>query len=67
MATISVPMGQQEGEAPQESGFPWHELLTWTVDHKIIGMQYAITALIFFVIGGGLAMLIRWELMTPAT
>jgi cytochrome c oxidase subunit I len=42
-----------------------HDIATWSVDHKVIGVQYAITALFFFIIGGALAMMIRWELLTP--
>ena len=64
MATISVPLGQPR-ETPQHNFPSLRELLTWSVDHKVIGLQYAVTALIFFVIGGSLAMLIRWELWTP--
>lgn len=64
MATISVPLGQPQ--ALPEHPFPWRQLLTWSVDHKVIGLQYAVTSLIFFIIGGTLAMLIRWELLTPA-
>jgi len=62
MASISVPMpGAQAAPRPRLS-----EYLRWSVDHKIIGTQYMVTALFFFLIGGGLAMLIRWELLTPA-
>lgn len=61
MATISIPLGErQQGTMPH-----WSEYLRWSVDHKIIGVQYGVTALIFFLIGGALAMLIRWELLTP--
>jgi cytochrome c oxidase subunit 1 len=42
------------------------DYLRWSVDHKIIGVQYMVTALFFFVLGGALAMMIRWELLTPA-
>lgn len=41
------------------------DYLRWSVDHKIIGVQYMVTALFFFIFGGTLAMLIRWELLTP--
>jgi len=41
------------------------DLLRWTVDHKIIGIQYMLTAFIFFIIAGAMAMGIRWELLTP--
>jgi cytochrome c oxidase subunit 1 len=64
MATISVPLGQQqEIEAVKRPAL--REYLTWSVDHKIIGVQYGIVALLFFLIGGALAMGIRLELWTP--
>ncbi|MBK8135098.1 MAG: cytochrome c oxidase subunit I [Chloroflexi bacterium] len=62
MASISVPMpGAQAAPRPKLS-----EYLRWSVDHKIIGVQYIAYALIFFLIGGTLALLVRWELLTPA-
>jgi cytochrome c oxidase subunit 1 len=39
--------------------------LTWSIDHKVIGIQYMVTAFAFFLIGGLLAELIRIELWTP--
>jgi len=62
MATISVPLGQQQRPVSRP-GFS--EYLQWTVDHKIIGVQYTVVSLFFFLLGGALAMLIRWELLTP--
>src|SRR5690606_32728281 len=41
------------------------EYLRWSVDHKIIGVQYIATSLFFFIVGGALAMLFRVELLTP--
>jgi cytochrome c oxidase subunit 1 len=41
------------------------DYLRWSIDHKIIGVQYMVTSFTFFIIGGILAMLIRWELLTP--
>jgi cytochrome c oxidase subunit 1 len=63
MATVSIPLpgvGVQPAPRPKLS-----EYLRWSVDHKIIGVQYMVTALFFFLVGGTLAMLIRWELLTP--
>src|SRR5258708_17162340 len=37
----------------------------WSIDHKVIGIQYIVTAFTFFLIGGVLAELIRIELLTP--
>jgi len=68
MTTISVPLGQQQPrpqsiEAIQRPALG--EYLRWSVDHKIIGVQYGVAALIFFIVGGALAMAIRLELWTP--
>lgn len=68
MATITVPAGQQTKQHlddPRDRFPSLGELAGWTVDHKIIGLQYLIASLTFFVIGGALAMMIRWELLTP--
>ena len=63
MATISVPLG---GELERTAERPkFLEYLRWSVDHKIIGVQYGVTALLFFLIGGLLALVIRTELYTP--
>ena len=42
-------------------------LLRWitTTDHKVIGLSYIVTSLIFFAIGGVLALAIRTELASP--
>lgn len=65
MASITVPLGgAQTGEQPRPK-LRASDFLRWSVDHKIIGVQYMVTALFFFIIGGTLAMLVRWELLTP--
>src|SRR5467141_3695381 len=47
-----------------------HELPFWrkyifSVDHKIIGVQYGVTALVFLFFGFTLMMLLRWQLAYP--
>jgi len=47
-----------------------HELPFWrkyifSTDHKMIGIQYALTGLIFLLFGFGLMMLMRWQLAYP--
>src|SRR5438128_12297499 len=47
---------------------PWTEVLhEWvtTVDHKKIGIMYILMAVVFLVIGGAEALLIRWQLWRP--
>src|SRR5437773_4479627 len=47
---------------------PWtavlHDYVT-TVDHKKIGILYILMSLVFLVIGGIEAVLMRWQLMFP--
>jgi cytochrome c oxidase subunit I len=44
----------------------WWHYFTFSTDHKVIGIQYLVTAFIFYMIGGSLATAIRTELATPA-
>jgi len=37
----------------------------FSLDHKVIGLQYALTSLIFLLIGFGLAIVFRWQLAYP--
>ncbi|MCL4248401.1 MAG: cytochrome c oxidase subunit I [Anaerolineae bacterium] len=65
MAAVTAPtLPGVAGEEPTRLHVS--DYLRWSVDHKIIGVQYMATALFFFIFGGALAMLIRWELLTPA-
>ena len=64
MTTISIPLGQRQ-ELEDVKRPALGEYLRWSVDHKIIGVQYGLAALLFFIVGGALAMGIRLELWTP--
>ena len=39
----------------------------FATDHKVIGLQFLFSSLIWLFVGGGLAMLIRWQLAWPGT
>ena len=39
----------------------------FSVDHKVIGLQYGITSLLFLLFGFGLMMVMRWQLAYPET
>ncbi|MCC6803272.1 MAG: cytochrome c oxidase subunit I [Anaerolineae bacterium] len=62
MATITRPLPGAHTETERPG---WTTYLRWSVDHKVIGIQYMVTAFFFFIIGGALAMLFRAELLTP--
>lgn len=49
---------------PQEGCNRWVDLLT-SVDHKKIGIGYAVAALFFLLLGGAEALIIRLQLMSP--
>ncbi|MBW4512370.1 MAG: cytochrome c oxidase subunit I [Scytonematopsis contorta HA4267-MV1] len=43
----------------------WYDYFTFNIDHKVIGIQYLVTAFLFYLVGGLMAMAIRVELATP--
>ena len=45
--------------------YSWRDYFRVNTDHKVIGMQYLVTTIFFFLIGGLLAMLVRAELAKP--
>ena len=47
----------------EELGF-WRKYV-FSTDHKVIGIQYAITGLLFLLFGFSLMMLMRWQLAYP--
>ena len=53
----------QRPPAPQ--GFLWRYV--FSTDHKVIGLQFLFSSLIWMLIGGLLAMVIRWQLAWPWT
>ncbi len=68
MTAISQPITCASDEpahehAHEELGFL--KTYLFSTDHKTIGIQFLMVGLMFFVIGGLLAMLVRWELGWP--
>ncbi|WP_345942450.1 cbb3-type cytochrome c oxidase subunit I, partial [Streptomyces sp. SID2888] len=56
---------EEPGPAGRTQSRPsWVEWLT-TTDHKKIGTLYLVTAFVFFIVGGVLALLMRAELARP--
>ena len=68
VATFGTPAhghGHEHGHdhAHEELGF-WRKYI-FSLDHKVIGIQYTITSLLFLLFGFGLMMLMRWQLAYP--
>ncbi len=49
----------------RNKAWKWYEYFTFNTDHKVIGIQYLVTAFVFYLIGGLMAVAIRVELATP--
>src|SRR6266540_3773902 len=45
----------------------WKDYFRINTDHKVIGIQYLVTTIVFFLIGGLLAMFFRAEMARPGT
>ena len=51
--------------AHEEHALPWWRRYIFSMDHKVIGIQYLFTSLFMAMVGGFLAMLIRMQLGFP--
>lgn len=65
-AELNLSMNGPNGPAdPEEEERRWWHYFTFSIDHKVIGIQYIVTAFVFFLIGGVMAGIVRAELTTP--
>jgi len=64
MATAEATAGAVTHHGHGEMGFIRKYI--FSTDHKIIGIQFLFTCLFFLLVGGLLAMLIRWQLGYPS-
>jgi cytochrome c oxidase subunit 1 len=61
--TSATAHAHAPAHAHEEPGF-WRKYV-FSLDHKVIGIQYAITGLLFLFFGFSLMMLMRWQLAYP--
>ena len=61
--TISIQPTNTPPEKLQPTG--WLKYFSFSLDHKVIGLQYLICGFLFYLIGGVLAGAIRIELTSP--
>ena len=52
-------------ESAQHRSLTWIERYLFSIDHKVIGLQYLITSLLFLLFGFALVSLLRWQLAYP--
>ncbi len=64
MATVEAAAGRLAHAHHDERNFLRRYL--FSTDHKIIGIQFLFSCLFFLLVGGTLAMLIRWQLGFPS-
>src|SRR5262245_52990346 len=64
MSTAAIP-GEWAHEHAEHHEKSFLTTYIFSTDHKIIGIQFLFSTLIFFVIGGLLAMAVRWQLAFP--
>ncbi|MGK7952354.1 MAG: cytochrome c oxidase subunit I [Xenococcaceae cyanobacterium] len=55
----------QNGGSSSHRERKWQDYFTFSTDHKVIGVQYLVTAFFFYLVGGALAEVMRTELATP--
>ena len=63
----SPPRGHSNDPGPGGDAAPgfWSRYV-FSLDHKVIGIQYLITGFLFLLFGFGLMMLMRWQLAYPS-
>ena len=62
--TITAPQKTAPAE-PSLQPTGWLRYLSFSVDHKVIGLQYLVCGFAFYLIGGAMAGAIRTELLSP--
>ncbi|MCZ6528877.1 MAG: cbb3-type cytochrome c oxidase subunit I, partial [Chloroflexi bacterium] len=50
----------------RHGAYGWSDYFSFNTDHKVIGVQYLVSTLLFFLYAGLLALVIRFELLDPA-
>lgn len=64
MDTISTAAPHPQAHAAHEEAGFWRTYV-FSIDHKVIGIQYGLTALCFLLFGFSLMMMMRWQIAHP--
>jgi len=60
-----VHLSDQDGHDENHHELPFWRKYIFSTDHKVIGIQYGLTSLLFLLFGFSLMMLMRWQLAYP--
>jgi cytochrome c oxidase subunit 1 len=66
MSTVVTTPDAQVHEAHGQHEMPFLRKYIFSTDHKVIGIQFLFMSLFFLIIGGLLAMAMRWQLAWPS-
>jgi cytochrome c oxidase subunit I len=66
MSTTLAPQEAQGHAAPHHDDRSFLRKYVFSTDHKVIGIQFLFMSLFFLLVGGLLAMFMRWQLAWPA-
>ena len=66
MTQVQIPLDTEPQPAKSHpKAWKWYHYFGYNIDHKVIGIQYLVTAFFFYLLGGLMAMGLRAELYTP--
>ena len=65
MSTVPADSQAHAGHAEHADASSFLKTYVFSLDHKIIGLQFLFSTLIWFLVGGFLALGIRWQLAYP--
>ena len=65
MSTVSIDSTAGHGHAEHAPAGGFLRTYVFSLDHKIIGLQFLFSTLIWFIVGGLLALGVRWQLAYP--
>ena len=65
MAQANITSDMMGQSFPHPEKWKWYHYFTFNIDHKVIGIQYLVTAFFFYLVGGVMALMMRAELATP--
>src|SRR5215831_17640702 len=57
--------GHDAGHGAHHHELPWLRKYVFSTDHKVIGLQYMFCCLFTLMVGGLLALMVRWQVAYP--